>query len=390
MMRQRNKEKKLLRESALSCQDQDEHSISQNTSSIPKEKKVFRDYLVAQDFIQKVSLELLDEDDIQVIDGKQELTTDMTIEVELAHLFLEVNARVNTPPTSQASKTNQANVLEAQCLDSSGPVNSPVTQYGARAPFINVALKEYSHLSLYNSDKHNDAYEFKNSDLCSRCEKKHNEGKVVGQCIKGSYYIKCRSSPCEEEIKIYKELDSAFNIPNVKLIKQTIQSAYNCTFPLIQKFVKNNAISINLTTDMWTGRNRQGFLGGTCSFLNKNFTIHEVILTIEYIRYLHITQNISDALFVILDEWNLRDKTYVIVTNNRMNMKKAIKEMNNITSNIKWQPCTTYTLQLVMEKSLNSVKLLVLKNAGKTSKYFLQVFIDIFIKWNLTYYALMK
>ncbi|PKC12641.1 hypothetical protein RhiirA5_372920 [Rhizophagus irregularis] len=107
----------------------------------------------------------------------------MTIEVELAHLFLE------------------ANVLEAQCLDSSGPVNSPVTQYGARAPFINVALKEYSHLSLYNSDKHNDAYEFKNSDLCSRCEKKHNEGKVVGQCIKGSYYIKCRSSPCEEEIK---------------------------------------------------------------------------------------------------------------------------------------------------------------------------------------------
>uniref|UniRef100_U9SQU9 Uncharacterized protein n=1 Tax=Rhizophagus irregularis (strain DAOM 181602 / DAOM 197198 / MUCL 43194) TaxID=747089 RepID=U9SQU9_RHIID len=215
----------------------------------------------------------------------------------------------------QASKTNQANVLEAQCLDSSGPVNSPVTQYGARAPFINVALKEYSHLSLYNSDKHNDAYEFKNSDLCSRCEKKHNEGKVVGQCIKGSYYIKCRSSPCEEEIKIYKELDSAFNIPNVKLIKQTIQSAYNCTFPLIQKFVKNNAISINLTTDMWT------------------------------------------------DEWNLRDKTY---------------------------PCTTYTLQLVMEKSLNSVKLLVLKNAGKTSKYFLQVFIDIFIKWNLTYYALMK
>ncbi|CAB5367857.1 unnamed protein product [Rhizophagus irregularis] len=203
MMRQRNKEKKLLRESALSCQDQDEHSISQNTSSIPKEKKVFRDYLVAQDFIQKVSLELLDEDDIQVIDGKQELTTDMTIEVELAHLFLEVSIEgVNTPPTSQASKTNQANVLEAQCLDSSGPVNSPVTQYGARAPFINVALKEYSHLSLYNSDKHNDAYEFKNSDLCSRCEKKHNEGKVVGQCIKGSYYIKCRSSPCEEEIKV--------------------------------------------------------------------------------------------------------------------------------------------------------------------------------------------
>ena len=37
MMRQRNREKKLLHESALSCRDQDEHSTSQNTSNIPLE-----------------------------------------------------------------------------------------------------------------------------------------------------------------------------------------------------------------------------------------------------------------------------------------------------------------------------------------------------------------
>ncbi|GES77877.1 hypothetical protein GLOIN_2v1870293 [Rhizophagus clarus] len=43
---------------------------------------------LAQDFIRDVSSELIDEYDIQVIDGKQELTTDMTIEVEIAHLFL--------------------------------------------------------------------------------------------------------------------------------------------------------------------------------------------------------------------------------------------------------------------------------------------------------------
>ncbi|GES87267.1 hypothetical protein GLOIN_2v1485333 [Rhizophagus clarus] len=37
MMRQRNKEKKLLHESAPSCRDQDKHSTSQNTSNIPLE-----------------------------------------------------------------------------------------------------------------------------------------------------------------------------------------------------------------------------------------------------------------------------------------------------------------------------------------------------------------
>src|SRR5205814_970468 len=111
MMRQRNRERKLLRGSTYSSQDQDEPSISQNNSSmpledsaetetntsssqssiklsvcgagetqvLPKDTKVSHDYIVAQDFIQEVSSELIDEDDIQIIDENQELTIDMTI-----------------------------------------------------------------------------------------------------------------------------------------------------------------------------------------------------------------------------------------------------------------------------------------------------------------------
>ena len=109
-------------------------------------------------------------------------------------------------------------------------------------------------------------------------------------------------SKSESFRKFIKELDPAFNIPDVRLIKTTIQEAYNYTYPLIQKFVNDNSISISLTTDMWTARNRQGFLGVTCFFLDKNFVIQEVTLTIEYVRYLHTAQNISDALLVILDQ----------------------------------------------------------------------------------------
>jgi hypothetical protein len=49
-----------------------------------------------------VSSELIDEDDVQVIDGNQELTTDMTIEVELAHLFLNVS--IGGKNTTQAKQ----------------------------------------------------------------------------------------------------------------------------------------------------------------------------------------------------------------------------------------------------------------------------------------------
>ncbi|CAB4412930.1 unnamed protein product [Rhizophagus irregularis] len=64
--------------------------------------------------------------------------------------------------------------------NSSVPVNLPVIPYDARASYINVTLKEYPYLLLYNSDRHNDGYKFKSSDLCPGCEKEHDKGKVVG------------------------------------------------------------------------------------------------------------------------------------------------------------------------------------------------------------------
>ena len=72
-------------------------------------------------------------------------------------------------------------------------------------------------------------------------------------------------------------------------------------------------------------------------FLDKNFAIQEVVLTIEYVKYPHTAQNISDALLVILDQWELREKVYIITTDNGANMKKAIKDMNEVSPNIKWQ-----------------------------------------------------
>jgi hypothetical protein len=82
--------------------------------------------------------------------------------------------------------------------------------------------------------------------------------------------------------KFIKELDPAFIVPDVKLIKQIIHQSYNNMLPLVKEFLNDNSISVSLTTDMWTGQNRQGFLGVTCSFLDKNFILHEFTLTVEH------------------------------------------------------------------------------------------------------------
>ena len=59
-----------------------------------------------------MSSELIDEDDIQIIDGNQELTTDMTTEVELAQLFLEVSI--------EGKNITQAKQKEISCRYSYG------------------------------------------------------------------------------------------------------------------------------------------------------------------------------------------------------------------------------------------------------------------------------
>ena len=40
-------------------------------------------------------------------------------------------------------------------------------------------------------------------------------------------------------------------------------------------------------------------------------------------------------------------------------MRKAVKDLELITNNIMWQPCTAHTLQLVVGKGLAPIKLLI-------------------------------
>jgi hypothetical protein len=55
---------------------------------------------------------------------------------------------------------------------------------------------------MTDSDECNDGYKFKSLGSYLKCKNKHSKGKIIGRCIKGSYYIKCQFSPCKKEIKI--------------------------------------------------------------------------------------------------------------------------------------------------------------------------------------------
>jgi len=148
--------------------------------------------------------------------------------------------------------------------------------------------------------------------------------------------------------RFISELDQAFIIPDEKGIKKITHRSYNFVLPMLIEKIKVEAKSVSITTDMWTSRSGQGYIGVTCSYIDEKFNLNEVTLTVNHVRYPHTAQHITDSLEEILDEWNLREKVFTITTDNAANMKKAIKNMNNI----RWQGCGAHTLQLIIGNAL--------------------------------------
>ncbi|GET02276.1 zinc finger BED domain-containing protein 1-like [Rhizophagus clarus] len=161
-----------------------------------------------------------------------------------------------------------------------------------------------------------------------------------------------------EDLRIlFKELDPAFVVPSQETIRNMIYETFNYTLPKLKTLIKNEAISISLTLDLWTSRNKQGYLRVTCSFINSKWKLKELTLTIEYVCYPHTAANIRETLELVLKDWDIRDKIYAITTDNGSNVKKAINEMEEV----KWLGCTAHTLHLVIGKGIMPAQILIMR-----------------------------
>ncbi|GES76777.1 zinc finger BED domain-containing protein 1-like [Rhizophagus clarus] len=109
--------------------------------------------------------------------------------------------------------------------------------------------------------------------------------------------------------------------------------------------------------DLWTVRNQQSYLGVTCSYINQSFKLCEFTLDIAYVRYPHTSAYIKDTLVNILNEWNIREKVYIITTDNASNMKKCVQDMEGVEQ----LGCTAYTLQLIISKGMKPAEILIVR-----------------------------
>src|SRR6266540_2734975 len=157
-------------------------------------------------------------------------------------------------------------------------------------------------------------------------------------------------------INMINEFDKRYKVPCVKTFKDRISSAYEIGKDLL----KNQLIQlqdISITLDAWSSSAHIPYLGITVHWVTSEFESQELLLCMEELLYPHDAIEIQEYLIDLFSEWEISSKINAIITDNSANVKKAC---NNIRIGERIS-CAAYTLQLSIEKGLNSIRTLVNK-----------------------------
>src|SRR5205823_4507164 len=91
-----------------------------------------------------------------------------------------------------------------------------------------------------------------------------------------------------------------FRISCDKTAKKLIYEAYSWSISQLCDLLSNTAISVHLTTDLWTARSNYRYIGVTATWLSPEFKFYEVLLICNVLDYLHTSQIISEELHHII------------------------------------------------------------------------------------------
>ena len=94
----------------------------------------------------------------------------------------------------------------------------------------------------------------------------------------------------------------------------------DCVRPLV-----SSATSFALTTDCWTSRVTQSFIGVTTNFITDNFQLKSYALANKELPVSHNAESLAAALEKVLEEWGLlQNNVACVVTDNGANIDNTV------------------------------------------------------------------
>lgn len=117
-----------------------------------------------------------------------------------------------------------------------------------------------------------------------------------------------------------------------------------------------------LTTDCWTSSANESYLALTAHYMTTDFELQSVLLECAQIFDTHTSENLAKEIDRIVEEFSLKDKVILVVSDNASNINIAVKK------HLDWQHfgCYAHSLNLIVQSALSSPEINELKVKIKT------------------------
>ena len=141
-------------------------------------------------------------------------------------------------------------------------------------------------------------------------------------------------------------LEPAYAVPSRKHVMMVLHGLYDDVKAHLLAEL-DSVEHVALTTDHWTSRAVDSYLGLTAHFVNQHWELVTRVLQTREVKERHTSANVADDLRSIVEEWRLSSKVVAIATDNAANMVAAIRLLP-------WPriPCVAHTLQLAVKEGL--------------------------------------
>jgi len=143
----------------------------------------------------------------------------------------------------------------------------------------------------------------------------------------------------QEMIKAVSSTRFSSHIPSRRTLCRAIDKRFDSARADLKSRLEGQLVS--LTTDCWTSRSTQNYLGITVHWIDRtNFHLHSSPLDVIPFPESHTAVNLSNTLLHVIDEWDLN--VQAMTTDNAINIVSAMARMPQFT-HIR---CAAHTIQL--------------------------------------------
>ncbi|KAL4615970.1 hypothetical protein ACB092_07G165400 [Castanea dentata] len=181
--------------------------------------------------------------------------------------------------------------------------------------------------------------------------------------------------------------------------KRDIMKSYKFYEEKLKSILHAHSGRFCLTSDLWTLRNKLGFLSLTIHYIDSNWNLNKRVISFKMLESPHTEYNIANFITKELQYWGITDKIFSItldnVTNNdtaEMFLKEKLSlSLHGILFQIR---CCAHILNIIVQDGLSNLSSPIEKikdivhninNSQARYELYIKCYIDVPHRWNSTY-----